>query len=85
MELRLFLRTFFWISFPHLLFCVIAYRHFQGASGGDIAFRFCCMLSLSVYIILLSVLILWKFKKKKTGFLSLLLLIILEFVLVFTM
>lgn len=73
-----FLRTFLGISLPHLLLCAIFYLKFKGGSGGDIAFRFSCMISLSIYVIVLSAWILFKFKEKKIGFLSLLALTVLE-------
>jgi hypothetical protein len=78
MQAASFLRTLLGISLPHLLLCTIFYLKFKGISGGDIAFRISCMLSLSIYVIVLSAWILLKFKEKKTGFLSLLVLCVLE-------
>ena len=85
MHVKTFLPTFLRISLPHLFLCAIFYLKFKGRSGGDIAFRFSCMLSLSVYVIFLSVWILLKYKEKKTVFLSLLVFFGLELILLFSM
>ena len=73
-----FLRRFLFLALPHVLLCVLAYVYFKGASGGDIALRFLCTISLCVYVWIASIFIIFKAKRKKSYFLALLTLVALE-------
>jgi hypothetical protein len=73
-----FLRRFLFLALPHVLLCVLMYFYFKGASGGDIGFRFFCTISLSVYVWIASIFIIFRAKRKKSYFLALLVLVAME-------
>ncbi|MFM6934814.1 MAG: hypothetical protein ACKOXP_05180 [Flavobacteriales bacterium] len=73
-----FLRRLALIAFPHFLLCAFCYLYVKGVSGGDIGFRFFCMLSLCIYVWIVSMLIIFRAKNKKSYFLALLFLVFLE-------
>lgn len=73
-----FLRRFIYLALPHVLLCVLMYFFFKGASGGDIALRFFCTISLCIYVWIASIFIIFRAKRKKSYFLALLSLIVME-------
>ena len=73
-----FLRRFLFLALPHVLLYVLTYIYFNGTSGGDIALRFFCMISLSIYAWIVAIFIIFRAKRKKSYFLALLTLVVFE-------
>lgn len=73
-----FLRRFLFLSLPHVLLCVLMSFFLKGASGGDIALRFFCTISLCIYVWIASIFIIFRAKRKKSYFLALLVLVAME-------
>jgi hypothetical protein len=73
-----FLRRFLFLAMPHVLLCVLMFVYFKGTSGGDIALRFFCTISLCIYVWIAAIFIVFRAKRKKSYFLALLVLVAME-------